>query len=187
MITLILTSETINYQKLLTYLENHKQKAIDEMDDRDIKDISYRLDVETIVQRVMFYNNTYHEYEYEYFQFTAERGGITIPHSIDELVREQILDMGPYMYMLYDDEYDGDETNVKLLGFATILEVATAMTASVGNILATTPNKSIDVVIYTEIDYSWHDYYDDDYYDDDYYGDDYYDDDYYSDDDPYYD
>lgn len=49
MITLILTNETINYPKLLTYLENHKQKAIDEMDDRDIKDISYRLDDETIV------------------------------------------------------------------------------------------------------------------------------------------
>lgn len=173
MIRLLLTSGTINYQKLLTYLENHKQKAIDEMDDRDIKDISYRLDDETIVQRVMFYDNTYHEYEYEYFQFTAERSGITIPHSIDELVRERILDMGPYMYILYDDEYDGDETNVKLLGFATTLEVATAMTTSAGNILATTPNKSIDMVIYTEIDDSWSEY-DEDWYD------------YYYDDDPYY-
>jgi hypothetical protein len=135
------------------------------MDDHDIKDISYSSDGETLVQQVMFCDNTCSEYEYEYFQFTDKRDGITIPHSIDELVNEQILDMGPYMYMLYDDEYDGDETNVKLLGFATTLEVATAMTESVGNILATTPNKSIDITIYTEIDDSWSEY-DEDWYDD---------------------
>ena len=181
MIRLILTNETINYPKLLAYLEKNKQKAIDEMDDHDIKDISYSSDGETLVQEVMFYDNTCSEYEYEYFQFTDKRDGIAIPHSIDELVNEQILDMGPYMYMLYDDEYDGDETNVKLLGFATTLEVATAMTESVGNILATTPNKSIDITIYTEIDDSWSEY-DEDWYDDYYYDHEHR----YYDDDPYY-
>ena len=179
MITFILTSETINYQKLLTYLEKHKQKAIDEMDGHDIKDITYSSGGETLVQRVMYHDNTHQEYEHEYFEFTDEQDGITIPHSIAELVNEHILDTEPYMYMLYNDEYDWDETNVKLLGFATTLEVAITMTKAGGDILATTPNKSIDVTIYTEIDYD-RDSYDDDWYDNDWYDDDW------CGDDPYY-
>lgn len=172
MITFILTSETINYQKLLTYLEKHKQKAIDEMDGHDIKDITYSSDGETLVQRVMYHDNTHQEYEHEYFEFTDEQDGITIPYSIAELVNEHILDIAPYMYMLYDDEYDWNETNVKLLGFATTLEIAIAMVEAGGDILATTPNKSIDMTIYTEIDYGRDCWYDDEWYDDEWYDDD---------------
>mgnify|MGYP000919932513 CR=1 FL=1 len=159
MLIITLTKETIDYQKLLAHLE--KQLV---WDDYKISNVIYTIWNETLIETITYLDNSSIANAYDYLEFDDQGNSYNLVTqlSFNDLLSEQIVNMEPYMYMLYDDVYDEDEENVILNGVATTLENAKNLPH--GCIFATLPNKSTELTIYTEEIIDADPWYDDDPY-----------------------
>lgn len=159
MLTITLAKETVNYQKLLKYLEKQPMP-----DDDDISNVIYTVWNETLIENITYFDNSSITNAYDYLEFDEQDNCYTLATqlSFNDLLSEQIVNMESYVYMLYDDVYDEDEENVILNGVATTLENARKL--SHGYIFATLPNKPTDLSIYTEEIVDEDPWYDDDPY-----------------------
>ena len=159
MLTITLTKETVNYQKLLKYLEKQPMP-----DDNDISNVIYTVWNETLIETITYLDDSSDANAYDYLKFDEQGNSYSLVTqlSFNDLLSEQIVNMEPYMYILYDDIYDEDEENVIINGIATTLENARKL--SHGYVFATLPNKSTELSIYTEEIVNTDPWYDDDPY-----------------------
>nr|DAV82064.1 MAG TPA: hypothetical protein [Caudoviricetes sp.] len=148
MLTITLTKESINYDKLVAYLEENKEHRLKMLNDKNIRDLSYAFDDETLIENIIYWDGMVGKAEYNRLTFKNDYD-INYHMSLDECLKQQIIDMKSYLYILYDTVWDGDETNVILRGLVTGLNKAKAREE---HIFATVPDRISELTIYTEID-----------------------------------
>lgn len=155
MLTIKLTEDAINYNKLIAYLEENKQIILLDLDDTLIDDVTYSVSCETLIETITYYDKSQIHNEYELLNFDGDKED-KFPISLNELLNRNIINLDAYIYILYDEIYEFDVTNVILKGIVTSFDKAKEHECA---IFATVPDKLTELIIYTEID---HDYYNDD-------------------------
>lgn len=159
MLTITLTKETIDYQKLLAHLEKQSVRY-----GNDISNVVYTVWNEILIETITYHDNSSIANAYDYLEFN-EQGKtykLVTQLSFDALLAEKIVNVEPYMYIVYNEVYDEDEMHVIINGIATTLE--NAKNLQHGCILATLPNKQTELSIYTEEIVDADPWYDDDPY-----------------------
>ena len=125
MLTITLTKETINYDKLVTYLEENKEHRLKMLNDKNIRDLSYAFDDETLIENIIYWDGMVGKAEYNRLTFENDYD-VNVHIPLDEFLKQQIIDMKSYLYILYNEVYDGNKTNIILRGIVTDLNKAKA-------------------------------------------------------------
>lgn len=161
MLTITLTNESINYDKLVAYLEENKEHRLKILNDKNIRDLNYAFDDETLIESIIYWDGMMGKAEFDRLIFNGDYD-INYHMSLDECLKQQIIDMKSYLYILYNEVYDGNKTNIILRGIVTDLNKANARKE---NIFATVPDRISELTIYTEFDddnpwgkYPWDEY-----------------------------
>lgn len=155
MLTIIPNAKGMDYNKLIEFLNKHKNIELNrfkQRGDKNVKDIRYRLNKKTNRPELLellwlggYYIHSLDQLEFHEEQYTYNN---TIPFTVQELIANDILDLSKYMFLTHEYTNDGFDMEIVLRGIFTTLEEASDQ--EIEEIVAVVPGDYINYTVYTE-------------------------------------
>ena len=131
MLTIIPNPKAMDYDKLINFLNKHKNielKRLKQRGNKDVKDIEYRINKETNRPELLelHWNKYHYIHSLDQLEFHDEiyTYNNTIFCTVSELVANDILDLSKYMFLTHEYTDDGFDMEIVLHGIFTTLEDA---------------------------------------------------------------
>ena len=166
MLTIIPNPKAMDYEKLIDFLNKRKNIELNRLkqhDNKDVKDVKYRINKETNRPELLelLWDGGHYIHPLDQLEFNEDYSEQnTIPATLQELVANGILVLSKYMFLTHEYTDDGFDMEIVLRGIFATLE--DAGDPKYENIVAVVPGEYINYTAYKEAidDDPWYEYLD---------------------------